>query len=244
MIYHAKLSFGNEEISYWSEYPKEKLIDKLIIPFVNGQVILHKSAKNATTAILNLKTVSELRIYKTEKNTIDGKKITSDIISSDDFDKYDCTAEILDEIKVDLAANNTQSLLQKTLGKIENQVFVIMKFGDAILDSAYEGVVKTLFENIGLAVVRVDEIQDAGKISDQILEQIAKSKFIYSDLSGERPNCYYETGFAHALGKEIILSINTKDKVHFDLAGHRFIEWETESELRKKLKARIQVLVK
>jgi hypothetical protein len=62
-------------------------------------------------------------------------------------------------------------------------------------------------------------------------------------LSGERPNCYYETGFAHALGKEIILPINTKDKIHFDLSGHRFIQWETESDLRKGLKKRVDFIL-
>jgi hypothetical protein len=60
-----------------------------------------------------------------------------------------------------------------------------------------------------------------------------------ADLSGERPNCYYECGFAHALGKEIILTVAAKEPVHFDMAGYRFLVWETEAELRRRLKERL-----
>ncbi len=77
---------------------------------------------------------------------------------------------------------------------------------------------------------------------DGLLENIADSKVILADLSGERPNCYYEAGFAHALGKEIIFSIKKGDAIHFDLAGHRFIRWSTEAEFRRSLRARLEAL--
>lgn len=75
-----------------------------------------------------------------------------------------------------------------------------------------------------------------------MLEQIAESKYVVCDLTGARPNCYYETGFAHALGKDVILLANKKEKIHFDLAGHRFIQWSTEEDLRKKLRERLTAL--
>lgn len=117
-----------------------------------------------------------------------------------------------------------------------------MKFGDKLLDSAFEGVIEPVFLEFGYNVIRVDKIQDSGNISDQILDSISKSKYVLSDLTGSRPNCYYETGFAHALRKEMILTCHKDEKIHFDLEGYRFIIWKTESELRKKLKARLKVL--
>ena len=95
-------------------------------------------------------------------------------------------------------------------------------------------------ESAGCACVRIDEIQDSGRITDQILEAIATSRFILADLTGSRPNCYYEAGFAHALGKELILTIRSPEAVHFDLAGYRFIEWETEADLKRKLTSRLR----
>ena len=82
-----------------------------------------------------------------------------------------------------------------------------MKFGDDALDSAYEGVIKPIVASFHMKCLRIDEVQNSGKITDQILEAIAESKYIIADLTGERPNCYYESGFAHALGKELVLTI-------------------------------------
>ena len=144
--------------------------------------------------------------------------------------------------KIKSASANTTSLLEKAFQPTKEQVFVIMKFGDAILDSAYEGAYKSISEQFNLRCFRIDEIEDSGKISEQILEQIAESKYIIADLTGSRPNCYYECGFAHALGKELILSVHKDDSIHFDLSGHRFIQWSTESELRRKLKQRFKTL--
>jgi nucleoside 2-deoxyribosyltransferase len=119
-----------------------------------------------------------------------------------------------------------------------------MKFGDKILDSAYEGVIEPLLANeFNLKSIRVDKLPNSGKITDQIIDMIATSKYILADLTGERPNTYYETGFAHALGKEVILTIHEGETIHFDLAGNRFIIWETESDLRNKLRDRFSNLV-
>jgi nucleoside 2-deoxyribosyltransferase len=123
-----------------------------------------------------------------------------------------------------------------------DQVFVVMQFGEKALDSAYEIIIKPLVSEFGLKALRIDEIQDSGKITDQILSEIARSRLVFCDLSGERPNCYYEAGFAHALGKEIVFAVRKDDAVHFDLAGYRFIVWETELELRDELKKRLVAL--
>ena len=72
--------------------------------------------------------------------------------------------------------------------------------------------------------------------------RVAGSRFVLTDLSGERPNCYYDAGYAHALNKELILTIRKGEAIHFDLAAHRFIQWETEAELREALNHRLRAL--
>lgn len=61
-----------------------------------------------------------------------------------------------------------------------------------------------------------------------------------AELSGERPNCYYEAGYAHAMGKELIFSIHSESKIHFDLSSYRFIRWKTEADFRKQLLERLE----
>lgn len=241
MRYHAKLDYGAKSRYYWN-WKKEKIITKLIIPFVNGQVIVIK--QDDCNRILNMRNVSMLTIYKT-KNKIKRTEAGKRPVEFDDKNfeiENQCTKELLDEVRGFLGKREIQSLLQKSFISPKPQVFVIMKFGDDNLDSAYEGVIKPIVKEFGLNPIRIDEVQDSGKITDQVLQCIAESKYIIADLTGERPNCYYECGFAHALGKELILTIKATDEIHFDLAVYRFIKWKTEANLKKLLRERFESL--
>lgn len=240
MKYHAIVEYSKTHY-YWN-LNKQQIIDRLLIPFINGQVILISPGNNKV--LLNLRSVSRLTFFrtKTDLEATEDKSVI-DQLKESDFKTNECTEKLIQESKLDLTSQQTFSLLQKSFATPKNQVFVIMKFGDKSLDSAFEGVIEPLCQEFGLEVIRVDKIQDSGKISDQILDLISESRFILSDLTGSRPNCYYETGFAHALGKEIILTCNKEETIHFDLSGYRFIIWDTESDFRRQLKARIHSLV-
>ncbi len=179
MKYHAKILYGAEQTQKFINWDKERIIEELLIPFINGQIIYLRKRK----IILNLKNVSELKLFETTNKISDGQ---IDIIT----DQYNCTKELIDEVKSIHASANSTSLLQKSFAIQKNQVFVIMKFGDKALDSAYDGVIKPTFEEFDIDVIRVDEIPDSGKILDQILQHIAESKFIFSELTDEKPNCY------------------------------------------------------
>jgi hypothetical protein len=135
------------------------------------------------------------------------------------------------------------NLLSARISKTR-QVFVVMKFGDKTLDSAYKGAIKPVIEEFKYSPLRIDEIDDSGSITDQILNQVARSEIVLADLTGDRPNCYYEAGFAHALEKEMIFTILKPYKPHFDLAAYRFIEWETEEDLRVQLRKRFTAIQK
>jgi nucleoside 2-deoxyribosyltransferase len=85
-------------------------------------------------------------------------------------------------------------------------------------------------------VLRIDEIRDAGQIPRQVLENIARSEIVFAELSGARPNCYYEAGYAQALGKTMIFCIRQGEDIHFDLGAYRFIKWQTEEDLRQQFR--------
>ena len=241
MYYHARLFYEYRE-HYWWNLSKEEITLELLLPFINGQII--PIDEGAKTSLLNMRNVSKLRIYKTEE------KIESDhghghapsALLDEQFEKHECTNELIDEVRKLQAAPQSKSLIQKALSTPKKQVFVIMKFGDKFLDSAYFGVIKPTIEKYGFKSLRIDEVQDSGRITDQVLEGIATSQYVFADLTGERPNCYYEVGFAHAIGKEMILTIKKGNKIHFDLADYRFIEWETELELREALRKRLSTI--
>jgi hypothetical protein len=130
----------------------------------------------------------------------------------------------------------------------QRQVFVVIKFGDADLDSAFEGAIESVANDHRYSVMRIDKIQDSEIITVQILREIAKSEVVIADLTHDSPNCYYEVGYAQALGKKIILTRRRRDtdtsRIPFDLAGNRFILWKNEGELRKGLKSRFGAIRK
>ncbi|MDG0024563.1 hypothetical protein [Trinickia sp. Y13] len=237
MKYHARLDYGSNSYFFYN-YSEESIIEKVVVPFVNGQVILLKGER-----LFNMKTATFLKVYRTKTNLkVKEDQSLIDQMKEPSFVENDCSAEIIGRVQAQGTSKGLSSLIQKALHPPKMQVFVVMKFGDEILDSAYEGAYKVVAKEFGLTCLRIDEVQDSGKISDQILEGLAESKYVLCDLTGARPNCYYETGFAHALGKDIILLANRAEKVHFDLQGHRFIQWATEEELRKRLRERFTAL--
>jgi hypothetical protein len=235
-------AFADEQVRLNLNYPD--LLQKIVIPYINKQVT--PMSFGTGMALLNLSAVSYIRIFKTQDALPEGINPYDNCLVLRRHPSVDCTQEILDEFLFMKSPTESImesiSLLQTLFKQPKPQVFVIMKFKDTLLDSAYKEVIRPIIKKFGYKPLRIDEVQDSGRISDQILTEIIESEIILADLSEERPNCYYEAGFAHAIRKKIIFTIRKGSNIHFDLAGHRFIEWETEGELRRELQKRFKAI--
>jgi len=122
--------------------------------------------------------------------------------------------------------------------------FVVMKFDDQELEDAYELAIEPAINAAGLKTVRVDKVSIEGTITDEIVRLIKMCSLVVADLTGERPNCYYEVGFAHALGRPMILSIKKGEKIHFDLVTRQFLIWNNIRELKNELELRIKRILR
>jgi hypothetical protein len=236
MWYHAITEFG-EDTRYWWNRTREDLVNELVLPLVGKQIRAVK--RRGKKALFNFGTISYMTVLssKSKLKRPAAGRVPPELKNKRFVEDNDVTVEFLDELKVLSASPESRSLLQQSIIKPLKQIFVIMKFGDPLLDSAYQGVIKAVGEEeFKFSVLRVDEIRDAGQIAHQVLDNISKSEIILAELSGERPNCYYEAGFAHALGKTMIFCIRQGENIHFDLTGYRFIRWSTEQDLRQKLR--------
>ena len=102
--------------------------------------------------------------------------------------------------------------------------------------------VKAVFEQFDIRAARADDIEHEGLITDRILTEIKTSEFCFADLSGNRPNIYYEVGFAHALPRHVILFCKVGTGLYFDLVGYNCPEYENLRDLKKKLTERLRAL--
>ena len=100
---------------------------------------------------------------------------------------------------------------------------------------------------LGLNTIRVDENTGSGFIIKEITELIEKAEFIIFDLTFERPNVYYELGYAHGVGNEssdILLIANKNTTIHFDIKPLRVQFYDTIEDLRSKVFTNLKKMIR
>ena len=123
-------------------------------------------------------------------------------------------------------------------------VFVLMPFAPEY-DDVYKLGIKPACENAGAYAERVDEQIFAESILERVYNQISKADLIVADLSGRNPNVFYETGYAHCLGKPAILLTRDANDIPFDLKHYFHIIYQGRiSDLKEELSKRIDWMLR
>lgn len=101
-------------------------------------------------------------------------------------------------------------------------VFVLMPF-DKKFDDIYKFGIKGAAEDVGAYAERLDEQLFVEGMLDRIFNQISKSDVLIADMTGRNPNVFYEVGYAHALGKIVLLLTKDSKDIPFDLTHRQHI---------------------
>lgn len=109
-----------------------------------------------------------------------------------------------------------KSRVSAILTQPKSFVFVLMPFDKAFND-IYKFGIKGAADDVKAYAERVDEQIFTEGILDRIFNQISKADVIVADMTGRNPNVFYEVGYAHALGRVVLLLTQNADDIPFDL---------------------------
>jgi hypothetical protein len=119
-------------------------------------------------------------------------------------------------------------------------VFFLMPFSEEFKD-VYEAGIKPACIDAGAYCERVDEQIFVESILERLYNQIAKADIIVAEMTGRNPNVFYETGYAHALNKQVILLTQRSEDIPFDLKHYPHIVYESRiAFLKSQLEKRIR----
>jgi hypothetical protein len=123
-------------------------------------------------------------------------------------------------------------------------IFVLMPF-DKEFDDVYQLGIKPACDEAGAYAERLDDQIFHESMLDRIYHQISKADVIVADMTGRNTNVFYETGYAHALGKPVGLLTQRADDIPFDLKHYPHIVYEKSivkliPELKKRVAFAIQ----
>lgn len=136
--------------------------------------------------------------------------------------------------------------LRKRLPGEKTQIFVAMWFSE-VADKTFAAIRDTI-EKEGLKAYRIDKQEYNNNICDEMFAEIQRSSALIADYTGNRPNVYFEAGFAKGLGIPVIMLIpksdldNEEKKPHFDIAQYNFIAYDGLDDLKQRLRQRLRAM--
>lgn len=106
--------------------------------------------------------------------------------------------------------------------------FVIMPFAKMFND-VYD-TIKNATENAIpgelLSCTRLDEVRGAGRITDDLLDQLTNSDFCIADITDSNPNVMWEVGYGMALRKPIVFISQSVQSLPFDIKDMRVTPYD------------------
>ncbi|MBS1514361.1 MAG: hypothetical protein JSS63_04990 [Bacteroidetes bacterium] len=136
-------------------------------------------------------------------------------------------------------------------------VFVAHSFSPNMI-KFFKETIRPIVEEFNLSAISISGEEPSETLDVSILNQIAQSRFIISDVTEARPSVYFEAGYAHGREIRVIYTcredhnsdsenfVAKNNKVHFDIRNRKITWWDMKNlepfkeELRERIKQLLQ----
>lgn len=237
MYYHAVAVLSGDRRRSIANKSEGDMLTGVVIPYVTNGVVTLKWGKQSLPY-----QVIDLRVYKTKDPWYKKSGTKFDEFLSrkrNIFSQFEKRAQSATTIETHRVFVVIPIQGEKYGSQDEQRVF-------REYDERFEAI-ETMLGEFNCVAVRIDKEHPLEDVVRRIKEEIRRSKFIISDLTDERPSCYFESGYAEALrlpvvycaSKESVLHPGEDTKIHFDI--HMNVNMFTNhDELKSKLRSTIE----
>ena len=108
-------------------------------------------------------------------------------------------------------------------------IFILMPF-KAKLEAVYTKHLKKMAEELGLSMLRADELFSPRPFMEKVWDGICAAQLIVADCTERNPNVFYEIGIAHTVGKKVLLITRSDKDIPSDIQHFDYIQYDYDPE--------------
>lgn len=181
------------------------------------------------TLIVNAKDLSLLRTIGGAETLVSIEQVLDELPGNDGNPNVSraripsATPEIAKKIAADETTASDWEKVCFYITPIGSEDSVERRHADLFMSS----LVEPALQELGLTVVRADQIGEPGMITTQVLEYLKRARLAIADLSYLNPNVFYEVALRHALRLPVVQIIRKADRLPFDVNQSRTLVFDT-----------------
>jgi len=224
-----------------SDLPKKGDIERKIFKFL--RILNVKTQYYGQMHTLNYKVDYPIAYAQ---NTEEFIKIISTLTNSD---LIESEMSMGGQVRILITLKGMQAIKESNIDS--KQIFVALAFTSEI-KANMQNVSRVVEEKTGYTLLTIDRKEHNNDITDEIVAEINKSRALIADFTDNNYGAYYEAGYAHGLGLEVIFVCKDAvddqggkliDKVHFDINHRNHIIWKDIEDLTNQLVNRINATI-
>jgi len=138
---------------------------------------------------------------------------------------YQSPHEFLEKPDSSSISTFSKEICSRLLRMRERQfIFVAMPFSGRH-DALYKAAIVPAIQHLGYQCVRMDEIAHNRDAYAELVEHLKTCKLVICLADDANPNVYYEVGYSHGMGKEVLIVAEHVDELRFDIRGRYAITY-------------------